>query len=89
LGFGVVSLERSDLVVNATTVGETDDNAIFEFDIDSVLAPGVRYFDLNNRASAVQLKALGAGCVVTSGVIMQIVTNALRVALLGETRDAS
>jgi shikimate dehydrogenase len=86
LGFGqVVSRPGAfgaDLVINTTTVGETDDRASLAFDLAAAFGPGVRYFDLNNRPSALQQAALEAGCVTASGVIMQILTNALRTALL-------
>jgi shikimate dehydrogenase len=71
-------------VVNTTTIGETDDATPPAFDLASAFAPGVRYFDLNNRTSALQSTALAAGCAVLSGALMQRVTNALRVALLGD-----
>src|SRR5581483_1600811 len=86
LGLGRVVAEprafAPELVVNTTTVGETDDATPPAFDLAAAFAPGVRYFDLNHRTSALQTQALGAGCVATSGVLMQLVTNALRVALL-------
>jgi len=72
----------ADTVINTTTVGESDDTATFGFDLDSAFGPGVRYFDLNNRTSALQQRALAAGCVTMSGILMQILTNALRVSLL-------
>lgn len=72
----------ADLVINATTVGETDDSATLGFDLDAAFGPGVRYFDLNNRVSALQQRALARGCVTASGVTMQVLTNALRVFLL-------
>jgi shikimate dehydrogenase len=86
LGFGQVVARpaafAADLVINTTTVGETDDRATLAFDLPATFGPGVRYFDLNNRPSALQLAALEAGCVTSSGVVMQILTNALRAALL-------
>ncbi len=86
LGLGRVVVEpvafAADLVVNTTTVGETDDATPLAFDLAAAFAPGVRYFDLNHRLSALQTQALAAGCVATSGALMQLVTNALRVALL-------
>ncbi len=72
----------SDLVVNATTVGESDDAAELAFDLGDALVPGVRYLDLNNRTSALQTAALSRGCITSSGIVMQILTNALRIALL-------
>ncbi|MBI3966523.1 MAG: hypothetical protein HY329_12895 [Chloroflexi bacterium] len=86
LGAAVVVTDPADFaadaVVNTTTVGETDDTAALDFDLTGALRPGVRFFDLNNRTSALQVTALRAGCVTSSGVPMQILTNALRVALL-------
>jgi shikimate dehydrogenase len=86
LGFGqpveIPTAFGADLIVNTTTVGQRDDAAPMAFDLESAFAPGIRYFDLNNRASAIQQSALVAGCMTASGVFMQILTNALRVALL-------
>jgi shikimate dehydrogenase len=73
----------ADLVIHTTTIGETDDATPPAFDLAGAFAPGVRYFDLNNRTSALQTAALAAGCAVLAGALMQRVTNALRVALLG------
>ena len=87
LGFGQVveapGAFGADLVINTTTVGESDDSARLDFDLAAAFGPGVRYFDLNNRPSALQQAALAAGCVTASGVVMQILTNALRVGLVG------
>jgi shikimate dehydrogenase len=86
LGLGRMVAEPAefapDLVVNTTTVGETDDATPPAFDLGAAFAPGVRYFDLNHRVSTLQTQALAAGCVVMSGALMQLVTNALRVELL-------
>lgn len=76
---------RPDLVINATTVGETRDDEL-NFPLEQALTAGVRYFDLNNRTSALQTRALERGCVTLSGILMQSVVNALRVHLL--TRQA-
>ncbi|MFO1533945.1 MAG: hypothetical protein ABR562_09760, partial [Thermoplasmatota archaeon] len=66
----------ADLVINTTTVGETDDATPPAYDLAGAFAPGVRYFDLNHRTSALQTTALTAGCAVLSGALMQRVTNA-------------
>jgi shikimate dehydrogenase len=73
-----------DVVVNTTTWGETEasESEPFGLDLDGVFAPGGRLFDLNNRVSALQHRALTAGCAVVSGGVMQRVTNASRAALL-------
>lgn len=73
-----------DLVINATTVGETRDDKL-AFSLEKALGTGVRYFDLNNRTSALQIQALERGCVTLSGILMQTVVNALRVHLLART----
>ncbi len=70
-----------DLVINTTTVGETRDDKL-QFPLEKALYIGTRYFDLNNRTSALQVQALELGCVTLSGVLMQSVVNALRVHLL-------
>lgn len=70
-----------DLVINTTTVGETRDDQL-DFPLEKALIPGTRFFDLNNRASALQVRALECGCVTMSGILMQTVVNALRVHLL-------
>jgi shikimate dehydrogenase len=75
----------ADLVVNTTTVGQNDDATDLAFDLAAGFGPGVRFMDLNNRVSALQAAAVAAGCVTMSGVCMQLVTNALRVALLGDS----
>jgi shikimate dehydrogenase len=86
VGVGIVTTDSAgfsaDAVINATTVGETDDAGVLGFDLESCFGPGVRYFDLNNRTSTLQQAALGRGCLTMSGVLMQIVTNALRVSLV-------
>lgn len=70
-----------DLVINTTTVGETRDDEL-DFPLEKALSTGVRYFDLNNRTSALQVRALERGCVTLSGILMQTLVNALRVHLL-------
>jgi shikimate dehydrogenase len=75
----------ADVVVNATTVGEAAGELPADFALLGALAPGVRFFDLNNRPGPLQQAAVSAGCVTISGVMMQLVTNALRVALLAGT----
>lgn len=75
-----------DLVINATTVGQTDDIESLDFDISTFLHSGVRYFDLNNRVSELQQVAKASGCIVSSGVPMQILTNSLRVAILKQSQ---
>ena len=72
------------LVVNTTTWGETDasEQSPFAVDFAAVTAPGNRFFDLNNRVSALQRAALDAGMAVASGTYMQRTTNACRSALL-------
>ena len=86
LGFGSAILDAAsfdaDVVINATTVGETDDGATLGFDSSRFLRGGTRYFDLNNRTSALQTDALAAGCITMSGVFMQLLTNVLRAELL-------
>ena len=73
-----------DVVVNTTTWGETDASEADPFGVRhrELLAPGVRFFDLNNRVGSLPLQALQAGCTVMSGALMQRVTNASRAALL-------
>ena len=75
----------ADVVVNATTVGEAAGELPADFALLGALAPGVRFFDLNNRPGPLQQAAVSAGCITISGVMMQLVTNALRVALLAGT----
>jgi shikimate dehydrogenase len=72
------------VVVNTTSWGETEDSEKGEFgvDLEGVFVPGARLFDLNNRISTLQHRALAAGCAVISGAVMQRVTNASRAALL-------
>ncbi|WP_461296912.1 hypothetical protein [Streptomyces harbinensis] len=72
------------LIVNTTTWGETDvsEEQPFAFPLPRLLTPGSRFFDLNNRVSALQHAALQAGMSVMSGTYMQRVTNRCRAALL-------
>lgn len=81
----------ADVVINTTTWGETaaSEATPFAFDLDAVLRPGVAYFDLNNRRSALAEHALDAGCVVMTGNFMQRVTHECRAAGLRRWMDAS
>lgn len=72
----------ADLVVHATSVGEVDDSAQLGFELGAALRPGVRFFDLTNRVSRLQIEAIGSGCTVMSGSVMQRLTNEMRVAAL-------
>ncbi|HXW80017.1 MAG TPA: hypothetical protein VEJ84_10995 [Acidimicrobiales bacterium] len=82
---------RWDVVVNTTTWGETEASEAepFGIDLDRVFLPGGRLFDLNNRVSALQHRALTTGCAVVCGTVMQRVTNACRAALLAYIRAPS
>lgn len=73
-----------EIVVNATTWGETDasEQEPLGVDLSGILVAGVRLFDLNNRIGSLARQALAAGCVVQAGGLMQRVTNACRAALL-------
>jgi len=73
-----------DVVVNTTTWGETEASEAgpFGIDLDGVLKPGSRLFDLNNRVGALPVQALQTGCAVLSGAVMQRVTNASRASLV-------
>ncbi len=66
-----------DLMINATTVGETRDDTL-DYQVEEALKAGTRFFDLNNRNSGLQRAALARGCVTISGVIMQRSVNILR-----------
>jgi shikimate dehydrogenase len=79
---------RPDVIVNATTVGEIDDSVTLGPDVQAALQAGVRVFDLTNRLSALQSTALGRGCIVLSGNLMQRITNRLRVSALRAYRAA-
>jgi shikimate dehydrogenase len=74
------------LIVNTTTWGETDESESDQlaFPFHDLTSPGNRFFDLNNRISALQTHALKAGMSVMAGTFMQRVTNACRAALLAE-----
>jgi shikimate dehydrogenase len=76
-----ISEYAPQLVINATTVGETSDENP-QFTLEKAFVAGTRYFDLNNRTSALQIQALQHGCVTMSGILMQTIVNALRVHLL-------
>lgn len=86
LGLGEIIVDpagfQPDLVVNASTVGQLDDHESLPFDLSGICKVGTRYFDVNTRASALQIKALSAGCLVASGVVMQVLTTTLRAGLL-------
>jgi hypothetical protein len=81
------AVERPDLVIHATTVGEVDDRTELDVAIDEAMRPGTRFFDLTNRGSALQTRALERGCIVMSGQMMQRLTNEMRVAAYLATRD--
>lgn len=74
---------RPDVIINATTWGETERSQItpFAFPFSRLLAPGRVFFDLNNRRSALQEEALASACVVMSGTLMQVITHACRAAI--------
>lgn len=76
--------QMAEVIVNTTTWGETDasEQEPFAIDLEGLLRPGGRLFDLNNRVGSLPRQALSSGCVVASGNVMQMVTNASRVALL-------
>jgi shikimate dehydrogenase len=70
----------AEAVVHATTVGEQDDSVTLSSEVEAALSPGVRLFDLTNRLTALQVRGLANGCIVLSGILMQRMTNTLRVA---------
>jgi shikimate dehydrogenase len=78
---GEIETYGPDLLINATTVGETYDDEP-GFPLEQALTAGTRYFDLNNRTSVLQTRALERGCVTLSGVLLQSGVNALRIHLL-------
>jgi shikimate dehydrogenase len=84
LARGEAHQEPWEVVVNTTTWGETEasETEPLGIDIEGMFVPGGRFFDLNNRISALQHRALADGCAVVSGGVMQRVTNASRAALL-------
>lgn len=71
-----------DVLINATTWGETDESeqAPFAFPFAALARPGRVFFDLNNRRSTLVAQALDQGCAVMSGTLMQRVTHACRAA---------
>ncbi len=73
----------ADVVVNATTWGETAESeaAPYPVDLAEVLAPGGRLFDLNNRVGALMTTALGLGAMVVPGLVMQHAVHRLRAAV--------
>lgn len=80
---------QSDVIINATTWGETENsqNTPFAFPFSRLLTPGRVFFDLNNRRSVLQEEALGSACVVMSGTLMQIITHACRAALARAVKE--
>ncbi|MBL7498047.1 hypothetical protein I6A84_12110 [Frankia sp. CNm7] len=70
------------IVINSTAWGETADSEAhpFPFPTEALLGPGSGFFDLNNRLSDLQARALAAGCTVNSGTLMQRATHAARAA---------
>jgi shikimate dehydrogenase len=80
---------RPDVIVNATTWGETESSQVtpFAFPFSGLLAPGRVFFDLNNRRSALQEEALASACIVLSGTLMQVITHACRAALARAVKD--
>lgn len=75
----------ASVVVHATTVGEQDDSRTIGAAVEAALTPGVRVLDLTNRLTALQVLALANGCLVQSGMLMQRLTNTLRVACISHT----
>ncbi|SNQ47977.1 conserved hypothetical protein [Frankia canadensis] len=84
---GLLDGQAPAILINSTTWGETreSETAPFAFSFDDLLAPGGAFFDLNNRLSDLQARALRAGCTVSSGTLMQRATHACRAALARET----
>ncbi len=82
---------HADVVVNATTWGETaeSEERPFAFPFHALLGPGRVFFDLNNRRSALVEQALDAACVVMSGTLMQVVTHSCRAALAAHVSQPS
>jgi shikimate dehydrogenase len=90
-GFGAAAVESpaefaAQAVVHATTVGEQDDSVTVGSEVEAALSPGVRLFDLTNRLTALQMRGLKSGCIVLSGVLMQRITNMLRVVAVSHER---
>ncbi len=80
----------ADVVVNATTWGETaeSEQQPYSFPFADLLRPGLAFFDLNNRRSALAEQALDKACVVLSGTLMQVVTHGCRAALASRVAAA-
>ncbi|XVQ07330.1 hypothetical protein ACQP1W_32595 [Spirillospora sp. CA-255316] len=74
---------HADVIVNATTWGETSESekTPFVFPFADLLRPGSAFFDLNNRRSGLQDLALAGASAVMSGTLMQVITHACRAAL--------
>lgn len=72
-----------DLVVHATTWGETEDSEADPLvpSINALLPRRGALFDLNARVSSLQRAALAAGSVVVNGAAMQSIIHGLRAAL--------
>ncbi|MDT3439542.1 MULTISPECIES: hypothetical protein [unclassified Pseudofrankia] len=70
------------ILINSTTWGETPESEAhpFPFPTELLLGPGGAFFDLNNRLSELQGRALAAGATVSSGTLMQRATHASRAA---------
>ncbi|ONH32605.1 hypothetical protein BL253_04645 [Pseudofrankia asymbiotica] len=70
------------ILINSTAWGETPESESqpFPFPMDLLLRPGGAFFDLNNRLSGLQARALAAGATVSSGTLMQRATHAARAA---------
>lgn len=77
----------ADVVINATTVGESSDDGELPFALRDAIGAGTRYFDVNNRTSALQTSALQVGCMVMGGQYMQTVVNAARALLVNPAKS--
>lgn len=73
-------IARGDIVVHATTVGEIDDHD--ELALPLALDTHTAFLDLNVRGSALQVRALAAGCLTLGGRYVQAINNVLRAALI-------
>ncbi len=72
-----------ELVVNATSIGNSGDEERLDYPLEDTFAPGVYFFDVIIRHTYLQQAALGKGCSVISGAAMQRAASALRAGLLG------
>lgn len=70
------------LVIQATTVGESNDREVLSMRLTGALRPGVRALDLNQRATSFLRGALSHGCIAMAGGLVQLLTNSMRAALL-------